>query len=112
MLKILLVQKVVSALYDTAKFFGIIVGEEIPDRFYRYPLVNGTEIEGTCIQIYPVMEIKGVESWAIDNNAEEVEIQDVSDDFHQHLPKNVRWFVDLKVQETTEKPSKKRLLQP
>ena len=110
MLKVLLTTKVINALHNDSQFFGVTESGDIPDRFYKYPLVNGTEVEGYCIKLYPVLDTPDIESWILDNDAEEVQIETTDDFREQHLPSSVRWFVDLRVEKTSAPPRRKRLL--
>lgn len=111
MLKILITKKVIESLQCTVMFFGVTDDGTVPDHFWAYPNTNETEVEGeNLIQVYPVMDVTGVETWAQDNDAEEVQVWS-SDEFQeQHMPLNVRWFVDKKPQDTGSLPPKRRRL--
>jgi hypothetical protein len=112
MLKILIVQAVIESLQCITSYFGCLEDGTVPDRFWAYPRVNGTEVEGHLIKVYPVMNIAGVETWAQDNEAEEVSVWS-SDEFQErHMPKDVRWFVDKKLENTSAQPRRRSLLKP
>lgn len=98
-MKVLITKMVVNADGQVA-FYGCTENGEIPDRFYSYPQLNGTDptVEGYLMQLYSVLEMEGVETWAERNNAEEVEIDAIGAFREKYLPQpqGARWFVDKK----------------